>query len=57
MTETITNFIDGELVDSASTDFIDLVDPTTGGLDGRSPVSTPGEVDRAYAAAARASAT
>ena len=55
MTDTIRNFIDGELVESAATDFIDLVDPVTGEVDGRSPVSTPDEVDRAYAAAARAS--
>jgi betaine-aldehyde dehydrogenase len=57
MTDTIRNFVDGELVESATTEFIDLVDPTTGELDGRSPVSTPDEVDRAYAAAARASET
>ena len=30
MTDTIRNFIDGELVESAATDFIDLVDPVTG---------------------------
>ena len=57
MSETIRNFIDGELVESAATDFIELVDPTTGEVDGRSPVSTPEEVDRAYAAALRASAS
>ncbi|MDR7254805.1 betaine-aldehyde dehydrogenase [Nocardioides sp. BE266] len=57
MTETIKNFIDGELVESAATEFIDLVDPTTGELDGRSPVSTPDEIDAAYAAAERESAT
>ncbi|WP_439938078.1 gamma-aminobutyraldehyde dehydrogenase [Nocardia sp. N13] len=55
MTDTIRNFVDGELVESATTDFIDLVDPVTGELDGRSPVSLPEEVDRAYAAAERAS--
>ena len=55
MTETIQNFVDGELVESATNDFIDLVDPTTGEVDGRSPVSLPEEVDRAYAAAERAS--
>ena len=48
-------YIDGELVESATSDFIDLVDPVTGEVDGRSPVSTPDEVDRAYAAALRAS--
>ena len=40
MTETIRNFIDGELVESATSDVIELVDPTTGEVDGRSPVST-----------------
>lgn len=57
MTDTIKNFIDGELVESATSDFIELVDPATGSPDGRSPVSTPEEVDAAYAAAERASAT
>lgn len=57
MTDTIKNFIDGELVESATSDFIELVDPTTGSPDGRSPVSTPEEADAAYAAAERASAT
>ena len=55
MTDTIRNFIDGELVESATTEFIDLVDPVTGEVDGRSPVSLPEEVDLAYSAAARAS--
>src|SRR5918993_392440 len=35
MTDTIRNFIDGELVESATTEFIDLVDPVTGEVDGR----------------------
>ena len=46
MTDTIRNFIDGELVASDATDFIDLVDPVTGEVDGRSPVSTADDVDR-----------
>ncbi|MDT0182828.1 gamma-aminobutyraldehyde dehydrogenase [Microbacterium sp. ARD31] len=57
MTDTIRNYVDGELVESTTSEFIDLVDPTTGQTDGRSPVSTAEEVDRAYAAAARASQT
>ncbi len=57
MTDTIRNYIDGELVESTTTEFIDLVDPATGERDGRSPVSTREEVDRAYAAAERASAS
>ena len=55
--QTVRNYIDGELVASATTDFIDLVDPVTGEPDGRSPISTHEEVDRAYAAAERASTT
>lgn len=57
MTETIKNFIDGELVASATTEFIELIDPVTGEPDGGSPVSLPVEVDRAYAAAERALGT
>ena len=38
--QTVRNFIDGELVASATTYFIDLVDPVTGEPDGRSPIST-----------------
>ena len=57
MPDTIRNFIDGELVASATTHFIDLVDPVTGEPDGRSPISTHEEVVRAYAAAERASTT
>ncbi|CAM3660749.1 gamma-aminobutyraldehyde dehydrogenase [Nocardioides zeicaulis] len=55
MTETVRNFVDGALVESEATEHIELVDPTTGEVDGRSPVSTAAEVDRAYAAAATAS--
>lgn len=54
MTETIQNFIDGQLVSSSTDAFIDLVDPTTGLPDGRSPVSTPAEVDAAFDSASRA---
>ncbi|MDH2416177.1 gamma-aminobutyraldehyde dehydrogenase [Nocardioides sp. CER19] len=49
----IQNYIDGRLVDSPTGSFIDLVDPTTGEVNGRSPVSLPAEVDAAYAAAER----
>ncbi|KND23278.1 gamma-aminobutyraldehyde dehydrogenase [Streptomyces acidiscabies] len=55
MTATIQNYIDGALVDSATTDFIELVDPTTGRPDGQSPISTSEEVDAAFSAALRAS--
>ena len=54
MSETIRNLVDGALVDSDADTWIELVDPTTGEPDGRSPVSTAAEVDAAYAAASRA---
>ncbi|TCC36448.1 gamma-aminobutyraldehyde dehydrogenase [Kribbella speibonae] len=54
MTETINNFVDGQLVESATDSFIELVDPSTGDPDGRSPITLPSEVDRAYEAAERA---
>lgn len=54
-TNVIQNYVDGVLVDSAATEFIDLIDPTTGLPDGRSPVSTSAEVDAAFAAALAAS--
>lgn len=53
----IQNYIDGALVDSVATDFIELVDPTTGRPDGWSPISTAEEVDAAFRAAQRASRT
>ena len=56
-TELIQNYVDGALVDSAATDVIELIDPTTGRPDGRSPISTADEVDAAFAAALRASKT
>ncbi|WP_203336698.1 aminobutyraldehyde dehydrogenase [Nocardioides limicola] len=55
--ETIRNVIDGRVEESAATEFIELVDPTTGEPDGRSPKSTAEEVDRACAAAERAFTT
>jgi betaine-aldehyde dehydrogenase len=54
VSETIQNYIDGQLTGSATSDFLDLVDPATGDLNGRSPISLPAEVDEAYAAAERA---
>jgi betaine-aldehyde dehydrogenase len=55
MSDTILNYVNGQLVESASTDFIELIDPTTGQADGRSPISTAAEVDEAFAAAKAAS--
>ncbi|CCQ17514.1 NAD-dependent aldehyde dehydrogenase [Rhodococcus sp. AW25M09] len=55
--DVIQNYVDGALIDSAATDFIELIDPTTGRPDGRSPISTADEVDAAFRAAKRASKT
>ena len=50
----VQNFVNGKLVDSAATEFTELVDPATGQVTGRSPKSTPEEVDEAVQAAAAA---
>ena len=47
----VQNYVNGKLVDSAATEFTELVDPTTGEVTGRSPKSTPEEVDEAVRAA------
>jgi len=54
MTKTLKNFINGELVDSRGKDTIDLVDPVTGDVYAKSPVSNDADVDSAYQAAATA---
>jgi len=48
------NFVAGEYVDAAGDAVTDLVDPTTGAVVAQAPVSTAADVDRAFAAAARA---
>jgi betaine-aldehyde dehydrogenase len=52
--QTFKNVINGELVDSASGETYDIIDPTTGGVYARAPMSGGEDVDRAYAAAAAA---
>jgi betaine-aldehyde dehydrogenase len=49
--QTFQNVIGGELVDSASGETYDIVDPTTGGVYAQAPLSGAEDVDRAYAAA------
>jgi betaine-aldehyde dehydrogenase len=49
--QTFKNVINGELVDSASGETYDIVDPTTGGVYAQAPMSGPEDIDRAYAAA------
>ncbi len=51
---TFRNVIDGKLVDSASGETYDVIDPTTGETYARAPMSGKEDVDRAYAAAAKA---
>ncbi len=48
------NVINGELVDSASGETYDVIDPTTGEVYAAAPMSGAEDVDRAYAAAATA---
>ena len=48
------NVIDGKLVDAASGETYDVVDPTTGEVYATAPMSGAEDVDRAYGAAARA---
>jgi betaine-aldehyde dehydrogenase len=45
------NFINGQYVDSASKDRLDLIDPATEAVYATSPISTAGDVDAAYGAA------
>ncbi len=49
--QTFKNVINGELVDGASGETYDIVDPTTGEVYAQAPKSGPEDVDRAYAAA------
>jgi betaine-aldehyde dehydrogenase len=51
---TFRNVINGELVDSASGETYDVIDPTTGGVYAQAPMSGAEDVDRAYAAASKA---
>ncbi|GAB2864952.1 gamma-aminobutyraldehyde dehydrogenase [Nocardioides pacificus] len=48
------NVVDGELVDSASGQSYDVIDPSTGEVYARAPLSGAQDIDRAYAAAERA---
>jgi betaine-aldehyde dehydrogenase len=51
---TFRNVIDGKLVDAASGETYDVIDPTTGEVYAQAPMSGEEDVDRAYAAAAKA---
>ena len=48
---TFKNVVNGELVDAASGETYDVVDPSTGEIYARAPMSGAEDVDRAYAAA------
>ena len=52
--QTFQNVINGKLVDAASGETYDVLDPTTGEVYGRAPMSGAEDVDLAYAAAAQA---
>ena len=49
--ESFKNVIGGELVDAASGETYDVIDPTTGDVYARAPMSRAADLDRAYAAA------
>ena len=51
---TLRNFVGGEYVDPGDDSFTDVVDPSTGSVVARAPVSSAADVDRAYAAASDA---
>jgi betaine-aldehyde dehydrogenase len=51
---TVQNFVNGELVESASGRRADLIDPSTGEIFGSAPISDEQDVDRAYKAASNA---
>ena len=48
---TFKNVVNGELVDSASGETYEVIDPSTGEVYARAPMSGAEDVDRAYAAA------
>jgi betaine-aldehyde dehydrogenase len=52
--QTFQNVVNGKLVDAASGETYDIVDPTTGEVYGHAPMSGAEDVDRAYAAAEQA---
>jgi betaine-aldehyde dehydrogenase len=52
--QTFRNVIDGEVLDSASGETYDVIDPSTGAVYARAPLSGAADVDRAYDAAERA---
>ncbi|RKR76548.1 gamma-aminobutyraldehyde dehydrogenase [Frondihabitans australicus] len=52
--EPLKNFIDGQYVEATGTETFELIDPATEEVYGTSPVSGAADVDRAFAAAAKA---
>ncbi|GGI47800.1 betaine-aldehyde dehydrogenase [Agromyces flavus] len=54
MPDILRNFIDGRFSDARGDEALDLVDPATEEVYGRSPISTSADIDAAYAAASAA---
>src|SRR5689334_12125346 len=54
MPETFSNIVDGAAVPAADGATYDVIDPTTGEVYAQAPMSGAEDVDRAYAAAAKA---
>jgi betaine-aldehyde dehydrogenase len=55
--QTFRNFVNGESVEAASGETYDVLDPSTGEVYARAPLSGAEDVDRAYAAAEEAFAS
>jgi malonate-semialdehyde dehydrogenase (acetylating) / methylmalonate-semialdehyde dehydrogenase len=52
--KTVRNYINGQWVEAENTGYIDVENPSTGAIIGKTPLSTPAEVNRAIDAAAAA---
>ena len=53
-TRMLRNFVDGEHVDAAEGRTLDIIDPSTAQVVATAPISSAEDVDKAYAAAAKA---
>ena len=52
--KTVRNYIDGQWITPENNGYLDIVNPSTGQIIGKTPLSTPAETDRAINVAAEA---
>ena len=52
--KTVRNYIDGQWITPENNGYLDIVNPSTGQIIGKTPLSTPAETNRAINAAAEA---